>query len=171
MLLRLDPRLRRRRAPQRIISYRPSSDGNRGTTRGGSHAAATDLRAFLHVVEGNAERAEDARGIHSRILRRLRRRRGRSRATLGPRLRNAGRCRVGIGRSRGGRGRCRRLPRRHRRRNARARDLLACPGADIVELNDTGFERIAFDEAEAVAATRELLADPEGTIRFILNPE
>ena len=49
--------------------------------------------------------------------------------------------------------------------------LLACPGADIVELNDTGFERIAFDEAEAVAATRELLADPEGTIRFILNPE
>lgn len=48
--------------------------------------------------------------------------------------------------------------------------LLACPGADIVELNDTGFERIAFDEAEAVAATRELLADPEGTIRFILNP-
>ena len=49
--------------------------------------------------------------------------------------------------------------------------LLACPGADLVELNDTGFERIAFDEAEAVAATRELLADPEGTIRFILNPE
>ena len=49
--------------------------------------------------------------------------------------------------------------------------LLACPGADIVELNDTGFERIAFDEAEAVAATRELLADPEGTIRFIVNPE
>ena len=132
MLLRLDPRLRRRRAPQRIISYRPSSDGNRATTRGGSHAVATDLRAFLHVVEGNAERAEDARGIHPRILRRLRRRRGRSRATLGPRLRigrsraasgllprNAGRRRVGIGRSRGGRGRCRRLPRRHRRRMRR----------------------------------------------------
>ena len=49
--------------------------------------------------------------------------------------------------------------------------LLACPGADIVELNDTGFERIAFDEAEAVAATRELLADPDPTIRFIVNPE
>jgi len=49
--------------------------------------------------------------------------------------------------------------------------LLGCPQADIVELNDTGFQRISFDEAEAVAATREFLADPVGTISFILDPD
>ncbi|MDK4247712.1 AAA family ATPase [Corynebacterium accolens] len=49
--------------------------------------------------------------------------------------------------------------------------LLGCPNADIVELNDTGFQRISFDETEAVAATREFLEDPEGTINFILDPD
>ena len=40
-----------------------------------------------------------------------------------------------------------------------------------MELNDTGFQRISFDETEAVAATREFLEDPEGTINFILDPD
>ncbi|MDY5840614.1 MAG: AAA family ATPase [Corynebacterium camporealensis] len=47
--------------------------------------------------------------------------------------------------------------------------LVGCPDADIVELNDNGFERIDFDHAESVAATREFLEDPQGTMSFILK--
>ncbi|MDN6099815.1 AAA family ATPase [Corynebacterium flavescens] len=47
--------------------------------------------------------------------------------------------------------------------------LLGYPGADIVELNSLGFERIDFDSAEAVAATREFLEDPRGSVDYILH--
>ncbi|MDO5031328.1 AAA family ATPase [Corynebacterium sp.] len=47
--------------------------------------------------------------------------------------------------------------------------LLAYPGADIVELGQSGFERIAFAEAEPVVAARELLLDTEGTLRYLLE--
>lgn len=47
--------------------------------------------------------------------------------------------------------------------------LLAVPGADIVELGDAGFERISFDAAEPVAATREFLEAPEETIKFLIT--
>lgn len=47
--------------------------------------------------------------------------------------------------------------------------LLAAPGADIVELGESGFEKIPFDQAEPVVATRELLDAPEETINFLIN--
>lgn len=47
--------------------------------------------------------------------------------------------------------------------------LLGYPDADIVELNEIGFEKIGFDSAEAVAATREFLEDPRGSVDFILH--
>ncbi|KKO79592.1 AAA family ATPase [Corynebacterium striatum] len=47
--------------------------------------------------------------------------------------------------------------------------LLAAPGANIVELGESGFEKIPFDQAEPVVATRELLDAPEETINFLIN--
>lgn len=45
--------------------------------------------------------------------------------------------------------------------------LLAVPGAQIV---DASLEPLLFDATEAVTATREFIADPLGTARFLVAP-
>ncbi|WP_319651572.1 MULTISPECIES: AAA family ATPase [unclassified Corynebacterium] len=47
--------------------------------------------------------------------------------------------------------------------------LMAAPGATILELNGTGITPIDFERAGAVSATREFLADPEGTTDFLVE--
>ncbi|BAU97177.1 ABC transporter ATPase [Corynebacterium suranareeae] len=49
--------------------------------------------------------------------------------------------------------------------------LLAIPGADIVEITSFGIARVDFDEAEAVRAAREFVADPHGTAAFLIDVE
>jgi predicted ATPase len=45
--------------------------------------------------------------------------------------------------------------------------LLACPGARIYELDETGFSPCAYDDLDAVRLTRGFLADPERYLRYI----
>lgn len=47
--------------------------------------------------------------------------------------------------------------------------LMSAPNATILELNDSGISRIGFDHAGAVTATREFLADPEGTAEYLVK--
>jgi predicted ATPase len=47
--------------------------------------------------------------------------------------------------------------------------LLACPGARIYELDETGFAECAFDDLDAVRLWRGFLGDPERYIRAALG--
>ena len=47
--------------------------------------------------------------------------------------------------------------------------LLAVPGASILEINEAGMHPIDYGDAEAVRATREFLADPQGTVDYLLE--
>ena len=47
--------------------------------------------------------------------------------------------------------------------------LLACPGARIYELDETGFSECAYDDLDAVRLTRGFLADPERYLRAALG--
>lgn len=47
--------------------------------------------------------------------------------------------------------------------------LPAVPGAQIVEINEAGLTPASFEDLESVAATREFLADPAGTARYLVE--
>jgi predicted ATPase len=47
--------------------------------------------------------------------------------------------------------------------------LLACPGARIYELGETGFAECAYDDLDAVRLTRGFLADPDRYLRAALG--
>jgi predicted ATPase len=47
--------------------------------------------------------------------------------------------------------------------------LLGYPGATILELSDTGIQKVAFDDAPQVELTRSFLADPQRFLRHLLR--
>jgi predicted ATPase len=47
--------------------------------------------------------------------------------------------------------------------------LLACPGARIYELDDSGFSECEYDDLDAVRLTRGFLSDPERYLRAALG--
>lgn len=49
--------------------------------------------------------------------------------------------------------------------------LLAVPGGQILEISAAGIRPRGFEEAEAVRAAREFIADPEGTAAFLTTEE
>ncbi|QNE89909.1 AAA family ATPase [Corynebacterium incognita] len=49
--------------------------------------------------------------------------------------------------------------------------LLGIPRATILEVGDDGIVPIAFEDTEAVRATREFLADPSGVVKYVTAPD
>lgn len=49
--------------------------------------------------------------------------------------------------------------------------LLAIPGAEILEITSSGVAKVNFEEAGAVRAAREFVADPRGTAAFLTAEE
>ncbi|MGP6175284.1 AAA family ATPase [Corynebacterium sp. A21] len=47
--------------------------------------------------------------------------------------------------------------------------LMAIPGAGILEIGAAGISRRDFEDAEAVRAAREFVADPEGTAAYLIG--